>query len=133
MPLSSAERTKVKKYLMHSLIWSDSIMHIGQALDSIDTDANAVLEVQAILTKIAKVETALDDQLDVMIAKKVDGTELSLREGMEATLDLGWRFVIQLGGMLGVRPLVNPFGDNPISYDFLDPGGQIPFGVAPRG
>lgn len=131
MALSSLEKAKIKKYLGMSLIWGQNFFHLNQALQGIDADADATSLVQGVLTKLAAVEIALDDQLDVLIAKKAEGIELSLNEGLDAIFRLGWQRVIDLGSMLGVQPRLNIFGEDAPTYIFADPSGLLPGGISP--
>lgn len=139
MALSDAEKAQIRRYLMVSLTWPEFGFHVDQALGNIDQDAASVAETQKVLAKITAVEGSLDTQIDVLVVKKIDGgTELSLGVGVEAALRLGWMYVIQLGGLLGVKPHANPFGNEPGRPFFADPGGWSGGGgldswILPRG
>lgn len=131
MPLATLEKEKVRKWLMMSLPWGDSHQHLTAALNKVDGNPDAVTLIQDVLTKLDGVETAITDQRDVMIAQQAGDIKLSSIDGLKGLYEMGWRYVIQLGGMLGVQPRFNPFGDQAPTYIFADPSGFIPGGISP--
>lgn len=108
MALSDANKAKVRRYLGYPDVNRELYHALEGALVALS--AEAVTEVEAILTQLATLETTLTGGWSYQHVKRAEEVTLAGMDGLAALRSEGTRLVRQLAAMLGVDIRSNPFG-----------------------
>lgn len=101
MAFTSAERVKVREYLGYPAAAAWNNVYLESALDRTGNDADAYAEAQAILARLASVETQIAKMDGLALAARAE--DAYLRESRETKIrQQGQREAARLASLIGV-------------------------------
>lgn len=116
---SNAQRIKIRKYLGWPAFRAASTV-LESAIDAVGGDVDGQTEVEAVLTKLATIETEIDSLHSIALAKKVEESELNPDRYRDLRA-AGRRECQQLAILLNTEVVRDAFSGGSMSF-------QVPWG-----